>query len=71
MTYTQQICVTQPFDINNDFKCNMKDIYTAILAYGSTPREPEWNPHADCRQPRDFKVNMADIFWLILNQGWS
>jgi PKD repeat protein len=54
-------------DVNNDGTVNMKDIYIAILAFGTHPGDPEWDPRADLNQ--DGTVNMADIYIIILNFG--
>lgn len=54
-------------DVVEDGVINMKDIYAAILAYGSEPGDPNWNPRADVI--KDDTINMKDIFQIILHYG--
>ncbi|MEM3697564.1 MAG: hypothetical protein QXQ94_08730 [Candidatus Bathyarchaeia archaeon] len=52
-------------DINGDRYVDMKDIYTIVLAYASTPENPRWNPLADIN--RDGTVDMKDLYQAVLN----
>jgi len=56
-----------PGDINKDMKVDYKDLLQLIAAYGSTPEEPKWNPHADLNN--DNQVNCRDLFLLGTNYG--
>jgi ABC-type transport system substrate-binding protein len=61
-TYLHKMVVTIKEDINEDFKVNVKDIFAAAKAFGSTaqPYHPRWDPTVDVNG--DFKVNVKDIF---------
>jgi hypothetical protein len=50
-----------------DGKVSMQDVYLVILAFGSEPGDPDWNPIADIVP--DKKINMADIYKSILDFG--
>jgi hypothetical protein len=52
-------------DTNGDRYVDMKDIYTIVLAYASTPENPRWNPLADIN--RDNTVDMKDLYQAVLN----
>jgi hypothetical protein len=34
-------------DINNDFDCELRDVYAVAKAYGSYPGHPRWDPRTD------------------------
>jgi len=46
-------------DLNDDGKCDIKDIAIVSIAYGSTPGHPRWNPIADLYP--DLKIDIRDI----------
>jgi len=46
LTY-YRIAVTIPGDLNGDFRVNLADLSILVLAYGSRPRDPNWNSNAD------------------------
>ena len=54
-------------DVNGDGKVDMEDIVLVILAFGSYPGYPRWNPNADLNN--DSKIDMCDIILVILNLG--
>jgi PKD repeat protein len=56
---TVQISSYQPWDVNQDGVCNMKDIAIVARAFGSKPGSSNWNPAADVNF--DGVVNMKDI----------
>jgi hypothetical protein len=66
-----KILLTVTGDLDGDRKVSMKDVYLVILAFGSEPGDPNWNPIADIVP--DDKISMADIYKVILNFGeeWS
>jgi len=53
------------WDINQDTKCDIKDIAIVAKAYGSKPGDKNWNPKADITGPiylvPDGKVDIRDI----------
>jgi peptide/nickel transport system substrate-binding protein len=56
-------------DINNDGIVDIADIYTAALAYGSTPGTDRWNP--DCDINGDLIIDIEDIYNIALAFGKS
>jgi len=54
-----------PWDINNDSKCDIKDIAIVAKAFGSQPGDPNWNPYADITGPTplvpDGRVDVRDV----------
>ena len=54
-------------DIVSDGIINWKDIYATILAFGSSPEDPNWNPRADVI--KDDIINWKDIYQIILYFG--
>lgn len=54
-------------DLNDDGEVDMQDIYIVILAFGSYPSHPRWNPIADV--DKDDRVDMKDIYLVITNFG--
>ena len=41
------VLVTIPGDLNGDFKVSLADLVALVIAYGSRPGDPGWNPNAD------------------------
>jgi len=68
-TYTHQIWVTMPVDVNRDFKVDIVDIFTVAKAFGTTMGHIRWDAIADISG--DYKVNIQDIFLIAKNFGWS
>jgi len=61
-----------PADINHDLTVDIRDIATAALAYGSTPEDISWNPHADITGPNlllPTKVDIRGIAWISAGYG--
>ena len=54
-------------DVNGDGATNMRDVYSACLAFRSFPGHLKWNP--DCDLNRDVRVDMRDINAVVLNFG--
>jgi hypothetical protein len=54
-------------DVNGDGATNMRDVYSACLAFRSFPGRLKWNP--DCDLNRDGLVDMRDINAVVLNFG--
>ncbi len=52
-------------DINHDAKVDIYDIVLAAGAYGSTPSDPNWNPHCDIAEP----YRIIDIFDIVMIAG--
>lgn len=49
-----------PADINHDAKVNILDVVKITSAYGATPPNPHWNPHADISKPFG-KIDILDV----------
>lgn len=47
-------------DVNHDLKVDVLDVVVITGAYGATPSDPFWNPHADIAQPFE-KIDILDI----------
>jgi PKD repeat protein len=58
-TIVQVLNRTNPYDINNDGKVDMRDISIVARAFGAVPGSPNWDPRADLNG--DGKVDMKDI----------
>jgi len=54
-------------DVNKDGVVNAKDLALALLALGSTPGSPRWNPNADLNH--DGKVTREDVNIVLQNMG--
>jgi len=63
-------------DVNGDGKVDGKDIFYALVAFGSygpdalypgSPQHPRWNPLCDLN--KDGKVNLMDFFIICMNFG--
>ncbi len=54
-------------DLNGDGKVDIRDIAIAVLAFGSYPGHPRWNPVADVN--KDDKVDTRDIALIVNNFG--
>jgi thermitase len=52
-------------DVNGDGTVDMRDVYSAVLAFRSFPGRLKWNP--DCDLNRDGMVDMRDITAVVLN----
>lgn len=48
-------------DIDHDFDVDIFDVVKAAGIYGSTPSDPEWNPHCDIAEP----YGVIDIFDMV------
>jgi len=61
------------WDLNQDGKCDIKDLAIAAKAYGSYPGSPNWNPIADITGPTllvpDGKVDIRDIALIAKHYG--
>lgn len=66
-TKTIKVRLTVLADVNGDRKVNIVDIFIVILAFGSNPTHPKWNPLADLNH--DNQVNVVDMFIAIQNFG--
>jgi len=74
LAYTyKHIEVTLREDLNYDIKVDVKDIFTAAKAFGSSPPpfpgSERWDERADIND--DFKVDVKDIFGIAKIFGWS
>jgi hypothetical protein len=49
-------------DLNYDFIVDIYDLVITANAYGSTPSDPNWNPHCDIAEP----YGVIDIFDIVL-----
>ena len=62
-----------PCDVNHDLEVDMKDVDSAVEAFGTSPGYTDWNPHADITGPEhlvpDSKVEMRDIGLIARNYG--
>lgn len=47
-------------DVNHDSKVDILDVVVITSAYGATPSDPFWNPHADVAQPFG-KIDILDV----------
>jgi len=54
-------------DVNGDNQVDIRDIAQAVLAFGSYPNHPRWNPQADTNQ--DNKVDIRDLALMARNFG--
>jgi hypothetical protein len=54
-------------DVNHDGIVNMMDLYLIAEAYGSGPRDPNWNPHCDVNG--DGLINMMDLYIAATHYG--
>ncbi len=55
-------------DIDNDMDVDIFDIVLAAGAYGSTPSDPNWNPHCDIAEPYG-KIDIFDIVTIAGSYG--
>ena len=51
-----------PADINHDLKVDIYDVVLVCNAYGSTPLDPNWNPHCDITE----SYGIIDIYDIVL-----
>lgn len=51
-----------PADIDHDLRVSIFDAVKCTIAYGSTPSDPDWNPHTDIADP----YGVIDIFDLVM-----
>lgn len=56
-----------PGDLNFDGIINIYDVFIALMAYGSYPGHPKWNPFADMNN--DGTVNIFDIILMARKIG--
>jgi len=54
-----------PADIDHDLDVDIFDVVLAANAYGSTPSDPNWNPHCDIAEP----YGVIDIFDVVMIAG--
>lgn len=57
-----------PGDIDHDMDVDIFDVVRAASAYGSTPSDPNWNPHCDTAQPYGV-ISIYDIVTIASNYG--
>jgi len=55
-------------DVNFDFEVDIYDVVLAVNAYGSTPLDPDWNPHCDIAEPYGV-INIYDIVMICSHYG--
>lgn len=56
-------------DINGDNKITVTDLVIICKAFGSKPRDANWNPDADLND--DGKVTVTDLMIASQNFGWK
>jgi parallel beta-helix repeat protein len=61
------VTVSIPGDLNGDFNVSRQDLVILMNAYGSRPRDSNWNPDADING--DSKVNLLDLVTLANHYG--
>jgi len=68
-TESKSITVRPPrrTDVNGDGRVDWLDIFIVIMAFGSRPGHPRWNPDADV--DGDDRIDMRDIFFILLDWG--
>lgn len=49
-----------PADVNHDLKVSILDVVKITGSYGTTPSDPDWNPHADIAEPFG-KIDILDV----------
>jgi hypothetical protein len=54
-------------DINLDGIVDMTDVVIVCEAYGSTPKDPNWNPYADLNN--DGVIDIIDVTTVTINYG--
>jgi hypothetical protein len=47
-------------DVNHDLKIDILDVVTIVAAYGTTPSNAHYNPHADIAEPHG-KIDILDV----------
>jgi nitrous oxidase accessory protein NosD len=57
-----------PGDINHDLQVNIFDVTKICIAYGSTPSNPNWNPHTDIAVPYG-KIDIFDVVLCTTHYG--
>jgi hypothetical protein len=57
-----------PGDIDHDLGVDIFDLVRCAGAYGSTPSDPNWNPHCDITEPYGI-INIFDIVTIAANYG--
>jgi parallel beta-helix repeat protein len=57
-----------PADVNHDLKVDIYDVVLCCRAYGSTPSDPNWNPHCDIASPYTI-INIHDVVVLCNEYG--
>ena len=56
-----------PWDVNQDHKVDIKDLYIVSMAYGSRSQMPRWNPKADVNG--DSIIDVKDSFLVAKHYG--
>jgi len=57
-----------PADFNYDFTVDIYDLVITTNAYGSTPSDPNWNPHCDIAEPFGI-INIFDLVTIAASYG--
>ena len=57
-----------PGDIDHDLDIDIFDLVSCAGAYGSTPSDPNWNPHSDINEPYGF-INIFDLVTIAASYG--
>lgn len=57
-----------PADVNHDLKVDILDVVKICAAYGSTPADSNWNPHADINRPYG-KIDILDVVLCTIHYG--
>ncbi|MDH5771444.1 MAG: hypothetical protein OEZ25_09185, partial [Candidatus Bathyarchaeota archaeon] len=57
-----------PGDIDHDLDIDIFDVVKCAIAYGSTPSDPNWNPHCDIAEPYGI-INIFDLVTMAASYG--
>jgi len=57
-----------PADIDHDLDVDIFDVVLCASAYGSTPSDPNWNPHCDIAEPYGV-IDIYDIVMIVGSYG--
>jgi len=57
-----------PGDIDHDLDVDIFDVVKCGIAYGSTPSDPNWNPHCDIAEPYGV-INIFDLVTIAASYG--
>jgi nitrous oxidase accessory protein len=58
----------KPGDIDHDLDIDIFDVVKCGIAYGSTPSDPNWNPHCDINEPYRI-IDIFDVVIIGINYG--